>query len=103
MIWINAIAAWGVELPVTTIRKRDGRLVPFTAAKITDAIAKAGAATGEFSRDEAQRLTRRVLAVAAAALEESQLTVEAIQDAVESVLLATPYLCLVLVFFLFFV
>ncbi|MEN6465977.1 MAG: ATP cone domain-containing protein, partial [Syntrophaceae bacterium] len=31
-----------------TIRKRDGRLDPFNPEKITSAIAKAGAATGEF-------------------------------------------------------
>jgi len=44
----------------TKIRKRDGRLVKFNAGKITDAIAKAGAATGEFDHTEARKLTIKV-------------------------------------------
>lgn len=75
----------------TTIRKRDGRLVPFTADAIAGAIAKAGSATGELGRDEAERLTRRVLAVAAAQLDPAEVHVEAIQDVVEEVLLASPH------------
>jgi len=33
------------------VEKRDGRLVKFEAEKITSAIAKAGAATGEFDSE----------------------------------------------------
>ena len=36
------------------IKKRDGRLVPFDAEKITNAIAKAGVATGEFDLSAAR-------------------------------------------------
>ncbi|TVR08328.1 MAG: ribonucleoside triphosphate reductase [Planctomycetota bacterium] len=73
-----------------TIRKRDGRIVPFQTAAITKAIAAAGAASGEFDDAIAQSLTRRVLAVAAATI-DGQPEVEAIQDTVEQVLLASPY------------
>jgi len=36
------------------IRKRDGRIAPFDAERITSAIAKAGQATGEFDRETAK-------------------------------------------------
>ncbi|MBW1647480.1 MAG: hypothetical protein JRJ72_05130, partial [Deltaproteobacteria bacterium] len=36
------------------IKKRDGRIVEFDSTKITAAIAKAGAATGEFAEREAR-------------------------------------------------
>ncbi len=73
------------------IRKRDGRVVPFAADKITVAILKAGRATGEFGGPEARRLTIRVLALSRAMLPEDTLEVETIQDLVEEVLLASPY------------
>jgi ribonucleoside-triphosphate reductase len=73
-----------------TIEKRDGRVVPFDAERITTAILKAGQATGEYGHDEARRLTTRVLAVAAATLGGAP-TVERIQDIVEEVLLASPH------------
>jgi ribonucleoside-triphosphate reductase (formate) len=44
-----------------SIRKRDGRIVPFDSSKITAAIAKAGKATGEFREREARRLALKVL------------------------------------------
>ena len=52
----------------TQIRKRDGRLVAFDVSQITEAILKAGRATGEFSDDTARRLTRHVLYLAESAL-----------------------------------
>lgn len=73
------------------IRKRDGRLVPFDATKITRAILKAGQATGEFGEATARQLTMRVLALAQSALGDDPPTVEAIQDVVEEVLLASPF------------
>ena len=39
------------------VMKRDGRLQPFDAEKITQAVAAAGRASGEFGDDEARRLT----------------------------------------------
>ncbi|KQC08981.1 MAG: anaerobic ribonucleoside-triphosphate reductase [Smithella sp. SDB] len=73
------------------IRKRDGRLVKFNAEKITNAIAKAGAATGEFDIKEARKLTIKVLNLAEELFNGKILSVEEIQDVVEEVLLVTPY------------
>ena len=46
------------------IRKRDNRIVKFDAKKITDAIAKAGKATGEFDDKIARMITLKVLSLA---------------------------------------
>ncbi len=73
------------------IVKRDGRVVPFASSKITNAILKAGRATGEFGETEARRLTIRVLTLAQAVFDGSVPTVEEIQDLVEEVLLASPF------------
>lgn len=73
------------------IRKRDQRDEPFDAGKITNAILKAGRATGEFDKPEARRLTVRVLSLAQVVFESVPPTVEEIQDLVEEVLLASPY------------
>ncbi len=73
------------------IKKRDGRVVPFEASKIIQAILKAGRATGEFAEPEAKRLTVRVLTLAQAVFDGSSPTVEEIQDLVEEVLLASPF------------
>ena len=73
------------------IRKRDGRVVKFDPEKITNAIAKAGEATGEFDRKIAERLTLKVLNLAQQAITKKIPTVEDIQDIVEEVLLSSPY------------
>ena len=46
------------------IVKRDGKIVDFNLDKITDAIAKAGAATEEFKHDRAAQLSEKVLKLA---------------------------------------
>jgi len=73
------------------IKKRDGRLVKFNAEKITNAIAKAGAATGEFDSAGARMLTIRVLNLAEKLFDNKIMNVEEIQDIVEEVLLGSPY------------
>ncbi|MEW6332724.1 MAG: ribonucleoside triphosphate reductase [Thermodesulfobacteriota bacterium] len=73
------------------IKKRDGRLVKFNADKITNAIAKAGKATGEFDMDASRKLTIRVLNLAERIFDDRIVTVEEIQDIVEEVLLSSPY------------
>ena len=73
------------------IRKRDGRLVDFDAAKIWSAVTAAGRATGEMDEDMARRMTVRVLTLCHALFANSEPTVEGIQDIVEEVLLASPY------------
>ena len=58
-----------VDLAVPTslvgreIVKRDGSRAPFEAARIKNAITKAGKATGEYGDDEAALLTAQVLKV----------------------------------------
>jgi anaerobic ribonucleoside-triphosphate reductase len=79
------------EQSFSRIRKRDGRLVPFDAEKITAAILKAGQATCEFDRETAKMLMLRVLVLAQALSPNGVPTVEQVQDIVEEVLLASPF------------
>ncbi|MDD3643340.1 MAG: ribonucleoside triphosphate reductase [Candidatus Krumholzibacteria bacterium] len=74
-----------------SIRKRDGRVVPFDPEKITRALLKAGRATGEFGDDVARTLTTRVLGLAQVLLGAGSPTVEQVQDLVEDVLLQSPF------------
>jgi ribonucleoside-triphosphate reductase len=74
--------------PFEEIRKRDGRVVPFDAEKITQAIFKAARAVGGENYSLARELTTEVIVY----LSEQKLsglipTVEEIQDAVEKVLI----------------
>ncbi|PID78342.1 MAG: ribonucleoside triphosphate reductase [Deltaproteobacteria bacterium] len=73
------------------IIKRDNRIVDFDPSKITNAIKKAGEATGEFEIKEAKKLTLRVLSLAREMRLGSEPEVEDIQDIVERVLLDSPY------------
>jgi ribonucleoside-triphosphate reductase (formate) len=73
------------------ILKRDGVETDFDARKITNAIAKAGAATSEFDAAVAEKLTIRVLSIAEQLIDSGMPSVEKIQDIVEEVLLASPY------------
>jgi len=73
------------------IKKRDGRIVKFQPEKITNAIAKAGAATGEFDERIAKKLTLKVLNLAQLSITHKIPTVEEIQDIVEEILLTSPY------------
>jgi ribonucleoside-triphosphate reductase len=75
----------------STIRKRNGEVVPFDASKITSAIGKAGAATEEFGEREARRLTMRVLKYAERMHLPDPPEVEEIQDIVEDVLLDSSF------------
>ncbi|MDR2353118.1 MAG: ribonucleoside triphosphate reductase, partial [Deltaproteobacteria bacterium] len=73
------------------IKKRDERIAPFEAHKITEAIRKAGQATGEFNVDIARILTLRVLSKIEALSESDVLDVETTQDLVENVLLESSF------------
>ena len=73
------------------IKKRNGRTVPFDKSKITAAIAKAGAATGEFDAKEAARLTKKIIIRAEKKLKDEIPQVEQIQDIVEDVLLRSKF------------
>ena len=74
-----------------SIRKRDGKVVTFKPEKITEAIAKAGAATGEFGHDRAANIAEKVLRVAQEKIKSRIPTVEQIQDIVEEVLMESSF------------
>ena len=73
------------------IKKRDGRTVKFDIRKITEAIKKAGLASGEFGEKEADKLSLKVLNLSQNVITCKTPTVEQIQDIVEEVLLSSPY------------
>jgi ribonucleoside-triphosphate reductase len=73
------------------IKKRDGRVVEFDSSKITAALTKAGAATGEFGDRDARKLTLRVLTLAHELRFGRVPEVEEVQDVVERVLLDSPF------------
>ncbi|RTZ71208.1 MAG: ribonucleoside triphosphate reductase [Gammaproteobacteria bacterium] len=77
------------RLPAS-LRKRDGTEVPFDSRKIHSAIARAGAATGEFGEEEAQLLTAQVVKVLAH-LSDGIPEVERIQDIVEQTLISANH------------
>ena len=73
-------------MAVDTIKKRDGRSVPFEQDKITEAVAKAfGASGGMQRRDVAERITQQVIEQLNA--QEGEPTVEGVQDLVEECLI----------------
>ncbi|MCL2525088.1 MAG: ATP cone domain-containing protein, partial [Betaproteobacteria bacterium] len=69
------------------IVKRDGSSEPFEAARIVSALARAGAASGEFDAEEANLLAARVLKVIRHRYGASEPTVEQVQDIVEQALI----------------
>jgi ribonucleoside-triphosphate reductase len=84
---LNTLAA----PPFTRIKKRNGHVASFDSQKITAAIQKAGAATGEFSEAIANRLMIRVVNLCQTLFGNITPSVEEIQDVVEEILLASPY------------
>ena len=70
------------------VTKRDGTRAPFDLARIESAIARAGAATGEFDAAEAARLADAVGRVLAHRFAGGAPEIEAIQDTVEQSLAA---------------
>ena len=67
-----------------SIVKRDGRIVPFNANLITNALRKCYASLGETPRTPAEEITQHVVNVVAAKFDLP--TVEGVQDIVEMVL-----------------
>ena len=80
-----------LSLPAEAL-KRDGRRVPFDAAKIRSAIARAGQASGEFEADEADLLTAQVTKVLIHRFHGNPPAIEQIQDVVEQTLIAANHL-----------
>ena len=75
----------------TSIVKRDGSLTSFDQSKITAAIEKAGAATGEFGPDEAIIRSGQACKVIAHRFQGAAPTVEEIQDIVEQTLITANH------------
>ena len=74
------------------IRKRNGRIHKFNAAKIENAIRSAGRVTGEIDDKTSKRLTIKVIRLAHQMIEEGETpSVEDIQDIVEEILLSSTY------------
>ena len=73
---------------MSQIKKRNGSFVGFDSSKITQAIINAGKETKEVYEDDAVTLTENVLGRLS---ELDELTVENVQDLVESVLLNSEY------------
>src|SRR5487761_2669832 len=74
-----------------SIRKREGKLVAFDAAKIVNAMQRARAATGEFERAALEPVAERVLADIATLPAGSVPDIERIQDSVELALIKAGY------------
>lgn len=74
------------------VEKRDGTIAEFQMKKITDAIGKAfGAKDMQFSDDMLQMLALRVTADFQTKIKDGKISVEAIQDSVENVLIQCGY------------
>ena len=72
--------------------QRSGERAAFDAGRIASAIARAGAATGEFGADEAQLLTAQVTKVLIHRFHGAAPAIEQIQDVVEQTLIAANHL-----------
>jgi len=71
--------------------KRDGCVVSFDASKIASAIKRAGTASNEFVADQAHKITMQVLSLIEKFPAPQPLSVEQIQDLVESCLFEANY------------
>ena len=81
-----------VEKDLPTLIKRDGRQVPFDAAKIVNALARAGAATGEFDRGGAERLAAEVTWIVLSRRAGVSVDIERVQDEAELSLVRAGFL-----------
>lgn len=75
-------------MPVTKLRKRDGRIVPFDPEKIYNAISKAAEAVGSYDREKTKPVVEKVLEYVEKTFSDTNIpTIEDIQDIVERVLI----------------
>ena len=88
---INNSSRTAIPALPTEVIKRDGGRKRFDAGKIESAIARAGAATGEFGADTAARVTAQVLKVVAHRYAATAPAIEGIQDIVEQALIAADF------------
>lgn len=76
---------------VKQIKKRDGSIVEFDKDKIFSAVFRAGQASGEYNRDEAQRLADVVTAILDHKYNDLIPHVEQIQDIIEIILIQSNW------------
>jgi anaerobic ribonucleoside-triphosphate reductase len=79
-----------LPIRIEKVQKRSGQISAFDMEKIRQALMRAGAATGEFSYEEAGRLALRTT-VSLCTMGTACPQVEEIQDVVEEVLLQSPH------------
>ena len=72
--------------------KRDGRRAPFDADKIRSALLRAGQASGEYGKAEADLLTAQAMKVLVHKFRTTPPDIERIQDVVEHTLIAANHL-----------
>ncbi len=91
---ISSVSAepWATLPFASAVTKRDGSSAAFDAGKIRSAIARAGAATGEFDEQQAGRLTSQVVKVLAHRRRATPPSIEEIQDLVEQTLIAADHI-----------
>jgi ribonucleoside-triphosphate reductase len=78
--------------PFKKIEKRDGKIVKFEQERITNALEKAGAATGEYGRKIAEKLSDKVVEILNKQFDAHHLpNVEKVQDIVEHVLMDSVF------------
>jgi ribonucleoside-triphosphate reductase len=87
----RASARAAAPLPAAVI-KRDGALAQFDAGKIAAALARAGAASGEFGEAQAAALAAQAVKVIAHRFAAATPTIENVQDVAEQVLIAADHL-----------
>jgi uridine kinase len=79
---------WYPMSKIVYVTKRDGRVVPFTESRITNAIYRAAVAVGGKDKTTAKKLSRQVVALLEKIYTPDKIpTVEEIQDVVEKVLI----------------
>ena len=76
---------------ILSIKKRDGRVLPFTSEKIRSAIKKAFMAQGIADEDAYVRLTNQVVEYLEEKFQDKIPTVEEVQDIVETILIINKY------------
>ncbi len=80
------------NLKIEHIRKREGHIVSFDPAKITEAVFKATKAVGEDDRSKAERISGEVVSILEITCRDGRVpTVEEVQDLVEKMLIENGY------------
>lgn len=81
-----------MKLSITSVRKRDGKIVPFSLQKIADSIEHAGRDTGEFGSKEAAGISKKVeTKLSGIHIDEETVTVQQIRDVVEPTIAEAGY------------